>query len=134
MKRMMKFAAATGVAGVLAMSLAVPSYAEHGRNAAAAIGFGAGALVGAAAADSVNSPYYAGGYGYRDYGYRGGYYRGGPYAYERGPYAAAPAYGTYGGGYDAYAYAPQTPMIGSSAPSCATDGTYGKRFDYVGCY
>lgn len=54
MNRMIKFAAAASVAGVFALGMAQPSHAEHGRNAAAAIGFGAGAMVGAAAANANN--------------------------------------------------------------------------------
>jgi hypothetical protein len=80
-----KYATAAAVAGALAVPMATPSMAEHGRNAAAAIGFGAGALVGAAAA-SAAAPQY--GYYEPGYAYAPGY------AYEPGPAV------------DAYAYAP----------------------------
>jgi hypothetical protein len=80
-----KLATATALAGALAVPMATPSMAEHGRNAAAAIGFGAGALVGAAAA-SAATPHY--GYYEPGYAYAPGY------AYEPGPAV------------DAYAYAP----------------------------
>ena len=100
MTRILKYAAAVSAAGLLAVGMSVPSQAAHGRNAAAAIGFGAGALIGAAAASAANSyygPYYGPGYYapgpyYYDYG--------GSYAYEPAPvyvepvptYAAAPVY------------------------------------------
>jgi hypothetical protein len=129
MNRMIKYAAAAGIAGALAIGMSAPSQAAHGRNAAAAIGFGAGALVGAAAASAANNSYYG-----PDYGY------GGPYAYAPG-YAYGPDYGPRYGAYayapnavpgDAYAYAPAGP--GWSAPSCATQGTYGKGLDYANCH
>jgi hypothetical protein len=50
MNKFVKFAALTAVAGACTIATALPSQAEGGRNAAAAIGFGAGAVVGAAAA------------------------------------------------------------------------------------
>jgi hypothetical protein len=67
-----KFATAAAVAGALAVPMATPSQAawhHHGdRGAAAAIGFGAGALVGAAAANAAYGPgYYDNGYGYDSY-------------------------------------------------------------------
>ena len=55
-----------------------PSQARDGRNAAAAIGFGAGALVGAAVASSANRGYYYA----PSYGYAPGYYAEPAYAYE----------------------------------------------------
>jgi hypothetical protein len=89
-----KLAGAMAVTGLMAVPMATPSQAawhggHHwgGRGAAAAIGFGAGALVGAAAANAAYGPdYYYGsgpdyGYGYDDYAYAGP-------------------------GYDAYAYSP----------------------------
>ncbi len=105
MKGFIKFAAAVGVAGVLALSMAAPSQAAHGRKAAAAaIGFGTGLLVGAAVADAANGPYY--GARYRDrYGY--GYGRG------------------------AYAYVPENGY--RSRGGCATEGTYGKGADESFC-
>ena len=115
MNRMIKYAAAAGVAGVLALGMATPSQARDGRNAAAAIGFGAGALVGVAAASAANHGYY--GPGYADgpvYAERG-------YAYDR----------DYGPGYGAYAYVP----AGDAAmPACAIEGTYGKPIDHANCY
>ncbi|MEI9805240.1 MAG: hypothetical protein WDN48_13340 [Pseudolabrys sp.] len=62
-----------------------PSQARNGRNAAAAIGFGAGALVGAAVAGSNN------GYYDRGYAYGPGYYGEPSYAYEPA-YGPAPSY------------------------------------------
>ena len=65
-----KLATAAAVAGALAVPMATPSQAawnhHHGdRGAAAAIGFGAGALVGAAAANAAYGPgYYDNGYAY----------------------------------------------------------------------
>ncbi len=85
MQRIMKYAAVAGTAGMLAIGLSMPSYAAHGRNAAAAAGFGAGAVVGATVANAANGGYYG-----HDYG--------------RGGYAYAPGYA--GAGYGAYAYAP----------------------------
>src|SRR4051794_27653487 len=111
MRNIAKFAAAATFAGALALSAATPSQAAGGRNAAAAIGFGAGALVGAAVASSA-APYYGGyygpgyayapGYGYEDYAYDPGYAYGPAPAYS---YAApAPAY-TYAAPAPAYTYA-----------------------------
>jgi hypothetical protein len=86
MKTFIKYAAAATLAGALAVGMATPSQARHGRNAAAIGGFAAGAFVGAAAASAANnSYYYGGGPGY--------YYEPGPYAYEPAPvYEAAPVY------------------------------------------
>ena len=109
MKRMIKYAAMAGVAGVLAIGMAAPSQARHGRNAAAAIGFGAGALIGAAAVNAA---------GYRDYGHAP------RYGYDRD---SAPGYGAY----DAYGYAPDASA--GVIPSCASSGGYG-RTDYSACY
>ena len=66
---------AATLAGALALAAATPSEARGGRNAAAAIGFGAGALVGAAVAGSAyNNGYYGPGYGYGPgYAYDPGY-------------------------------------------------------------
>ncbi|HXD46727.1 MAG TPA: hypothetical protein VN655_16485 [Pseudolabrys sp.] len=84
-----KLATVAAVAGAMAVPMASPSQAawhHHGdRGTAAAIGFGAGALVGAAAANAAYGPDYYG----ADYGYDS-------YAYAPGPgyaYAPAPAYG-----------------------------------------
>jgi hypothetical protein len=68
--------------GALVMSAATPSYAADGRNAAAAIGFGAGALVGAAAANAANNG------GYYDEGYAPGYAYEPAYAYDQAPEVA----------------------------------------------
>ena len=57
MKTVLKYAAAVALTGALALAAATPSEARHGRNAAAGIGFVAGALVGAAV---VNNGYYGG--------------------------------------------------------------------------
>lgn len=72
-----KLAGAVAVAGMMAIPMATPSQASwHGghhwgdRGAAAAVGFGAGALIGAAAANAAYGPdYYGPGYGYNDYAY-----------------------------------------------------------------
>ena len=76
MKTLLKYAAAIALTGALAVAAATPGEARGGRNAAATIGFGAGALVGAAI---VNNGYY------------GGYY--GPGYYGPGPYIYGPGYG-----------------------------------------
>ncbi len=60
MKTFMKYAVAAALTGALALAAASPSEARGGRNTAAAIGFGAGALVGAAAASSNRDGYYYG--------------------------------------------------------------------------
>ena len=72
--------------GTLALAAVTPSQARDGRNAAAAIGFGAGALVGAAAASSYNNGYYGPGYAYGP-----AYYDGPAYAYEPAPVYVEPA-------------------------------------------
>lgn len=92
MKGFAKFAMAAALVGATALAAATPSEARNGRNTAAAIGFGAGALVGAAAASSAaNNNYY----------YGSGYYEPG-YAYAPAPtYSYEPAYAD-----DYYAYEP----------------------------
>jgi hypothetical protein len=101
MKTLSKYAVAAALTGALALAAATPSQARwyghggwHNGGAAAAIGFGAGALVGAAVAGGA----YPGYYGYDD---------GAGYAYALGPYAS---YGdnsyAYAPGPDSYAYAP----------------------------
>jgi hypothetical protein len=89
MKTMIKYAAAATLAGALAVGMATPSQARHGRNAAAIGGFAAGALVGAAAAGAANNSYY--------YGGGPGYYAPGPYAYEAAPVYVEPQYEYRGG-------------------------------------
>ncbi len=123
MKRMIKYAAAVSVAGVLSLGMAAPSQAAHGRNAAAAIGFGAGALVGAAAANATTPGYYGG----PDDTY------GRPYAYApRRVYAPGYAYGSgYAPGDEAYGYEPAG--RGWSGSGCATQGSYGQDRDYSAC-
>ena len=88
MKALIKYTAAVALTGAIALAAATPSEARNGRNAAA-IGFGVGAIAGAAIASSA----YNGGY----YGY--GYYDEPAYVYSPGY-----AYDSYG--YDGYAYAP----------------------------
>jgi hypothetical protein len=87
MKTVFKIAAAAALTGALALAAVTPSQARHGRNAAAAVGFGAGALIGAAVA-SGNGGYY---YGNPGYAYGPAYYDGGDYAYEPGPTYIEPA-------------------------------------------
>lgn len=84
MRTVLKYAGAAALTAALALAAATPSEARHGRNAALIGGFAAGAIVGAAAA---NSGYYYGGPAY----YYGGpaYYE--PYAYEPAPVYVAPA-------------------------------------------
>ena len=65
MKTLMKYAAAVALTGALALAAATPSEARNGRNAAA-IGFGVGAVAGAAIAGSA---YNGGYYGYYEPGY-----------------------------------------------------------------
>jgi len=52
MKTVLKITTAAVLAGAMALAAATTSEARNGRIGAAAIGFGAGALVGAAAASS----------------------------------------------------------------------------------
>ena len=94
MKTILKYASIVALTGAVALAAATPSEARHGRNAAA-IGFGVGALAGAAIASSA---YTNGYYGYYD---EPGYAYAPDYAYESGPvygsygYAPAPTYGYY---------------------------------------
>src|SRR6185437_10238229 len=91
MNKVVKFAGAATLVGALALASAMPSQARNGRNAAAAVGFGAGALVGAAAAGAAyNNGYYGPAYAYGpayydDYAYDPGY------DYAPGPTYVAPA-------------------------------------------
>ena len=98
MNTIMKYATAVALTGAIAVAAISPSQARDGRNAAAAIGFGAGALVGAAAASSAynNGYYYSDpGYAYADPGYA---YEPDTYAYDSYAYEPAPQYryGYYG--------------------------------------
>ena len=89
MNAIIKCTAAVALTGALALAAATPGEARNGRNAAA-IGFGVGAIAGAAIASST----YHGGY----YGYNGyyGYYGEPGYAYSPGyAYAPAPRYRYY---------------------------------------
>jgi len=113
---MMKFAAAATLAGALAAGVAMPAQAKDGRNTAAAIGFGAGLLAGAAVANAGSGYYYAPRY-HRGYVYQPGY------AYEPGYVYVEPGYGAYA--YEPHGY--------GWTDSCATDGTYGRREDYAAC-
>lgn len=88
MKTILKYAATVALTGAIALAAASPSEARNGRNTAAAIGFGVGAVAGAAIASSAyNNGYY---YGDPGYGYAPGY----AYddAYVDDSYAYAPAY------------------------------------------
>ena len=90
MKTILKYAATVALTGALALAAAAPSEARYGHNAAA-IGFGVGALAGAAIASSVyNNGYY---YGDPGYAYAPGYAYDDAYAYDSYP---APRYGYYG--------------------------------------
>lgn len=86
MKTFVKYAVAAAVTGALAFAAVTPSEARDGRNAAAAVGFGAGALAGAAIASSANGYYGEPGYVYGPgYGYEPSY------AYEPAPVYVQPA-------------------------------------------
>ena len=76
MRMLSKYAVTAALAGALALAAATPTQARwnghhggwhRGGGAAAVIGFGAGALLGAAAANANAGYYYAP--GYYDYGY-----------------------------------------------------------------
>jgi len=104
---MIRTLGAIALAGALMSSTALPSQAENGRNAAAAIGFGAGALVGAAAASAAYGPHYS---------YYGPSYAYGPgYAYEPG-YAYRPA-PTYVEPAPTYVYTQPAPVYTQPAPA-----------------
>jgi len=87
MRNVFKYAAAATLTGALALSFAAPSQAEGGRNAAAAVGFVAGAAVGAAATN-----YYG-----DDYAYEPAYVEPAPVYVAPAPVYVAPAYS-----YDSY--------------------------------
>jgi hypothetical protein len=94
MKTIIKYAATVALTGALALAAAAPSEARNGRNAAA-IGFGVGAVAGAAIASSAyNNGYY---YGDPGYAYAPGYVDSGyvdsGYAYDPGPVDGSYAYG-----------------------------------------
>ena len=96
MKTIMKYAVAAALTGALALAAVTPSDARGGRNAAAAIGFGAGALVGAAVAGSYNNGYYGPSYGYAPgYDADPGYYAEPSYAYEPAPVYVDPGPRSY---------------------------------------
>jgi hypothetical protein len=110
MRTIMKYAAALTLTGALALAAATPSQARHGWNAAAG-GFVAGAVIGAAVANANN--------GY--YGYAPGYYAP-DYAY-----APAPGYGYgprrhyyYGSGYSSEGNCTVSPGSGDYTP-CYTN-------------
>jgi len=112
-----KLATAAAVAGALAVPMATPSQAawrHHGGNgaAAAAIGFGAGAVVGAAAANAAYGP------GYYDNGYNG-YAAEDSYAYSPEPgYEAGYSYGpTYRGGHNPSNVREQQCMLSPGNPN-----------------
>jgi hypothetical protein len=89
MKMFIKYAMAATLAGSLAVAMATPSQARHGRNAALIGGFAAGAVIGAAAANN----YYGPGDGYYDDGYAYAPDYAGAYAYEPAPnYYYGPRY------------------------------------------
>jgi hypothetical protein len=98
MRTWIKYGAALTLAGAMTLAAAPPSEARDGRNAAA-IGFGVGALAGAAIASSA---YNGGYYGY----YEPGYAYAPAYGYYAPGYAYAPAYGYNSYAYDSYAYEP----------------------------
>ena len=110
MNAIFKYATAAALTGAIALAAATPSEARNGRNAAA-IGFGVGAIAGAAIASSAYNNGYYGYYGEPVYAY--GYAPG--YAYEPAPaygysYSYAPAYGTR------YTYAPAYTYGGYDTP------------------
>jgi hypothetical protein len=93
MKTILKYAATVALTGAIALAAAAPSEARNGRNAAA-IGFGVGAVAGAAIAGSA---YNNGYYGDPGYGYAPGYaYDDDAYAYDSYAYEPAPRYRYYG--------------------------------------
>lgn len=116
MNKLFKYAGAATLTAALALAAASPSEARNGRNTAAAIGFGAGALVGAAVASSA---------------YNNGYYYGDGYAYDPGPAYYAPGYA-----YEAapvYVAPAPRPAYRSGGCWVATDTTRGYGY-YGPCY
>jgi hypothetical protein len=97
MRTIFKYASTVALTGALALAAASPSEARNGRNAAA-IGFGVGAIAGAAIASSAYNGGYYGYYGHPGYGYAyaPGYaydsYPDDSYAYEPAYIYAAPSY------------------------------------------
>ena len=108
MRTIAKYATAIALTGALAVAAASPGEARGGRKAAA-IGFGVGAVAGAAIASSAYNGYY-GDPGYYGYAYAPGYAYD-SYAYEPGyAYVAPPGCGYYGhryGYYDGHNWARQ---------------------------
>ncbi len=92
MNKFVKFAVAATLTGAFALALASPSEARNGRNAAAIGGFAAGAVLGAAIANSNNGYYGGPGYYYQEPVYAPGY------AYEPAPVYVSPRRGYRGGG------------------------------------
>jgi hypothetical protein len=98
MRTIIKYAAAVALTGALAVAMATPSQARGGRNAAVIGGFVAGAVVGAAVANSYGPGYYGDpGYAYGP-GYGPGYGYESDYAYEAGPVYVQPGPRYYYGG------------------------------------
>jgi hypothetical protein len=95
MRTIIKYAAAVTLTGALAIAAATPGEARYGRNAAVIGGFAAGAVVGAAAANSYYGPAY-----YYDpgYAYAPGYAYEDSYAYEPAPVYVQPGPRYYYGG------------------------------------
>jgi hypothetical protein len=96
-------AAALALAGALVVTAATPSLALD-RWGAAGVGFAAGAVVGAAAANANAGYYYGPGYAYA------------PYSYDPYGYAFAPSAG--------YAYVPSTTYVPSSDYAYAPTAGY----------
>ena len=99
MRTIVKYATVMALTGMLALAAASPSEARNGRNAAAAIGFGVGAVAGAAIASSAYNGGYYGYYGDPGYGYAyAPGYAYDSYAYEPGYAYVAPSYDYYTAG------------------------------------
>jgi hypothetical protein len=94
MRTILKYAATAALTGALALAAATPGEARNGRNAAA-IGFGIGALAGAAIASSAYNNGYYGYYAGPGYAYAPDYPYDDAYAYRYYDYPA-PGYGYYG--------------------------------------
>jgi len=103
MRTTFKYAAGVALAGALTIAAATPSQARWHHWQGAAAGFAAGAVVGAAAANSYYGP------GYYDYGYVPGYAYDSAYAYDPGIRAD---YGYYNNG---WSFGPYANTYGASA-------------------
>jgi hypothetical protein len=111
MNMVLKSAAAAALLSAVAFASATPGEAREGRWAAAGAGFAAGAVTGAAIANSN--------------AYGPGYYRQG--------YAYGPGYDAYASGGSVYAAPGYYRGQVSGSNGCTTEGNYGQGIDESAC-